>query len=101
MWGKANLVLPSTRDVVWYKDHTGWSWIFDFHGLFWLLLVILAVVALVLLIRGLARGGSSTETTSAPRSEAARESAMAILEVRYARGTIELEEYLLKKQVLS
>ncbi len=71
------------------------------HGVIGLLLVILVVVALVLLIRGLARGGSSTETTSAPRSEAARESAMAILEVRYAHGKMDREEYLLKKQVLS
>ncbi len=71
------------------------------HGVIGLLLVILGVVALVLLFRGLGRGGSSTETTSAPRSGIARESALATLDARYARGTIDRVECLLKKKKLS
>lgn len=58
MWGKANLVLPSARDVVWYQDHTGWSWIFDFHGLFWLLMIILIAAILVMSLRLATRDGS-------------------------------------------
>ncbi len=50
MWDKASLVL-SASDVVWYQDHTGWSWMFGVHGLFWLLMIILIAAILVISFR--------------------------------------------------
>ncbi len=56
MWDKASLVL-SASDVVWYQDHTGWSWMFGVHGLFWLPTIILIAAILVISLRLATRDG--------------------------------------------
>ncbi len=101
MWGKANLVLLNAHDVVWYQDHTGWSWIFGLHGVIGLLMIILIAAILVILLRLATRDVRSTERAAGSLECRRPNNAHDILEARYARGTIEREEYLLKKQVLS
>jgi hypothetical protein len=56
MWDKASLVL-SASEVVWYQDHTGWSWMFGVHGLFWLPTIILIAAILVISLRLATRDG--------------------------------------------
>lgn len=50
MWDKADIVL-SANDGIWYQDHTGWSWMFSVHGLYWLLMIILIAAILVISFR--------------------------------------------------
>ncbi|MEQ8228802.1 MAG: SHOCT domain-containing protein [Rhodospirillales bacterium] len=83
-------------------DGGGWYWGMAMHGIMWFLFLILIVIALVALVRYLWRAG----THSHPHPHAASghgsgSQALAILEERYARGEIDREEYLRKKQDLS
>ncbi len=82
-WGHA--------EMMGWGDGT-WPWLMmGTHGLFWLLLIGIAVTALTLLIRS--RGRSV--------SQAGGDGAMIILEARYARGEIERGEYQERKRDLS
>ncbi len=67
MWDKANLMLVGAGNGggPWHWGHGGWDWAMGFHGLVWLLFLVLVVFAVVLLVRAAARG-----TAGAP--EAAR-----------------------------
>ena len=73
---------------------SGWGWglMGGLHGLFWLVLLVLAGVALVALVRYLWRGGAGTDVTSS--------SARRVLDERYAKGEIERAEYLQRRQDL-
>ena len=84
---------------MWYGGYgpgmSGWGWglMGGLHGLFWLVLLVLAGVALVALVRYLWRGGGAD---SSPSSSSARR----VLDERYARGEIERAEYLQRRQDL-
>ncbi len=75
----------------------GWFWGWGLHGLFSLIFFALIIVAGVLLIRWLWRASGQ----AGPAREAGRGSALETLELRYARGEIEREEYLQKRQDLT
>jgi putative membrane protein len=81
---------------MWYGGYgpgmSGWGWglMGGLHGLFWLILLALAGVALVALVRYLWRGGA----------EAAGSSARRVLDERYAKGEIDRAEYLQRRQDL-
>ena len=72
----------------------GWGWglMGGLHGLFWLVLLALAGVALVALVRYLWRGGAGPDVTSS--------SAKRVLDERYAKGEIDRTEYLQRRQDL-
>ncbi|HEY1710428.1 MAG TPA: SHOCT domain-containing protein [Rhizomicrobium sp.] len=84
-------------------------WFFPFHGLFSLIVLAGIVYVLVHLLRGgppvygqygqysQPSGGWDTPPSYSP---SASSSALAILEDRYARGEIQRDEYLQKKQDL-
>lgn len=82
---------------MWYGGYgpgmSGWGWglMGGLHGLFWLVLLVLAGVALVALVRYLWRGGGA----ESPASSARR-----VLDERYARGEIDRTEYLQRRQDL-
>ena len=78
--------------------YEGGYWWMGLHGLMFLIVTALLVVGIVLAIRHLARTeGRPTQT--AP-SDSGRQSALGILDSRYARGEVDREEYLQKKQDL-
>jgi len=67
------------------------------HGfglLFWILILGLVVVAVVLIIRGF-EGGNTVDKTPARN-----QSALEVLEERYARGEIEHDEFVRRKRDL-
>jgi putative membrane protein len=82
-------VLSSTVSVFadWHHDGPGW-WIV-FVPLFW----ILVIVGIVFLLRSRGPWGS-------PRAAAHRETALEVLERRYAQGEIDVEEYRERRAVL-
>jgi putative membrane protein len=74
--------------------HDGWGWML-LPGLFWLILIGGAIAAVILMIR--ARGGAG----SAASRPSARPSARDVLDERYARGEIDREEYLTRRDDLA
>jgi len=99
MWDKANLMLGGAGNGggSWRWDHGGWDWMMGFHGLTWLLFLVLTVLAVVLLVRWAARG-------AAPAAESAGADgrpAVALLDARYARGEIDRDDYLERKRDLT
>ena len=72
---------------------SGWGWglMGGLHGLFWLVLLVLAGAALVALVRYLWRGGGA---------ESPAASARRVLDERYAKGEIDRTEYLQRRQDL-
>ncbi len=88
MLENAELVLVGANGAPWYWwDHSGWYWAMGVHGVFWLALI---VVAIVILIRS-SRGGLA----------GAKNSAKSALDTRYARGEINRDEYLERKRDLA
>lgn len=71
--------------------HDGWHWWMPFTGILWLVVVAVVVVGIVLLAR------SRGDTASSGGGRAA----MDVLDERYARGEIDREEYLQRKDDLS
>ena len=71
----------------------GSGWWMLFHGLIWLVFLVVFVIAAVALIRYLWRAGGGGAGRSAG-------SALRILEERYARGEIDREEFLQRKRDL-
>ena len=65
-----------------------WPWFMGFHGILWILFLVLIVFALVHLIRGW-------------RYNPARDAALAALAEEYARGHISREEFLGRKRDLT
>jgi putative membrane protein len=91
MWDKADFVLVGAGDAPFnWWGHPVWSWAMGLHGLFWLVLIGLAIVAIVLLLRSSARSRLGTEI-----------SAIAVLDARYARGEIGRGEYMERKRDLA
>lgn len=80
-------------------DGWGWGVGMALHGVVWLVFVAALAVAAVALVRYLWRLGGPASSGAAPG--AGRGSALAILEERYARGEIERDEFLKKKQDLT
>jgi putative membrane protein len=78
--------------MFWHWSYSSplWWWWFPFHGLVSLMFMIAIIVLLVAMVRPRRLQLSST----------ARSQANQILEERYARGEIQREEYLQKKQDL-
>ncbi|MBI3575518.1 MAG: SHOCT domain-containing protein [Gammaproteobacteria bacterium] len=70
----------------------GWGWLGMI--LFWLIPLLVVIVLVAAAIKYLIGGGSR----SRPEPTAGRSDALAILEERYARGNIEREEYLRKRE---
>lgn len=73
----------------------GWGstgWMMLFGGVFWIILLVLGVTAVVWLVRGSSHAGHYP-----PRIEP-NSSGLSILEERYARGEINRDEYLQKKR---
>jgi putative membrane protein len=71
--------------------HDGWFWWMPFSGLLWWVIAG-AVLAVILL-----RGRPQDDTRPPPRARSAQE----ILDERYARGEIDREEYLTRKDDLA
>ena len=78
--------------MMWNWDDRGWLWggWMIAHGIWSLLSVVLIVVIVIVLARVLSGSGRGAH----------RRHALAILEERYAKGEINREEYLQKKQDL-
>jgi putative membrane protein len=70
----------------------GWMWLMPF---FWLIVPVLIIWAIVALVRGTSRSGSPDSGSSHV------ESALEVLNKRYARGEINKEEYDEKKKDLT
>lgn len=67
----------------------GWHWFAGFHSLLWVALLIAGITALALLVRRLWHGSRE------------HGSALQILEERYARGDLDREEFLQRRQDLT
>ncbi len=98
MWDKANLMLVGAGNGggPWHWGHGGWDWTMGFHGLTWLLFLVLVVLAVVLLVRAALRGNPPAQV-----AEPGGPLAVAVLDARYARGEIDRGEYLECKRDLS
>ena len=75
----------------------GWGsmgWMMLFGGAFWVILLVLGVVAVVWIVRASWHGGSH------PPSMGRSSTGLDILEERYAKGEIQRDEYLQKKRDL-
>ncbi len=84
----------------WMGHGGGWFWGMGLHGFFGIFLFLALVIAVIALIRYLWRGGVSSQNRSfaaAPGSGAA----LSVLESRYAKGEIERDEFMRRKQDLS
>ncbi len=97
MWDQANLMLVDAGNGggPWHWGHGGWDWAMGFHGLVWLLFLVLVVLAVVLLVRWAARGAAPEPVGAEGRST------VAVLDARYARGEIDRGAYLERKRGLS
>jgi putative membrane protein len=70
--------------------HDGWHWWMPVPGILWLLLVAVVIVGIVLLVRSREYATPSGGVRSA----------MDVLDERYARGEIDREDYLQRKDDL-
>jgi putative membrane protein len=91
---------------MWNYGHPGymydgsWFWGMGLHGLFWLVFLALVIVAGVALVRYLWRSASPARPGASETGASPRQSALETLYLRYARGEIERDEYLVKKKDL-
>ncbi|MCB4457882.1 SHOCT domain-containing protein [Leisingera sp. McT4-56] len=89
------LASPAMADVEGYRHMPDWSY---GHGLFMIFGSILWLAVLGLIIAGIIWFVRRNEDSKASRS---RESALAELDMRFARGEIEPEEYTTRKKLLA
>ena len=88
--------IGAPASIAWFSDGMywdgmmGWGWT-PFHGVFALLLLIIAIVAAVALVRFISGG---RDGAGSPDRQSR---ALDLLEERYAKGEIDREEYLQKK----
>ena len=75
-------------------EHDGF-WMWGFGGVFMILFWILVILAIAALVRWLAVPGGPSVTGGGDRKRA-----LEVLEERYARGEIDREEYLQKREDL-
>lgn len=81
-------------------NHDGF-WMWGFNGIFMILFWILVILAVAALIRWLALPpGTPSRTEREPKEEGGGSHALDILEERYARGEIDREEFLRKREDL-
>lgn len=80
-----------------YWDHPGWFMMLSLHSVLWVGLLILLIVGFSLLIRNHLRGQNRTIGADPVKSE----SALEILDACYARGEIDRDEYMRRKQDLT
>ena len=81
-----------------YGPHAGWMGGYGFgpiHMIFWVVILIAVVVAVVWLVRSMMSGGAGGVGSNGP---ARRSPGLDVLEERYARGEINRDEYLQKKR---
>lgn len=91
MMENAELFLVGANDAPWtWSGHPGWYGAMGVHGILWLTLVALIVIAVVSLTRSTRRALPGTEN-----------SAISKLDTRYARGEIDQGEYLERKRDLA
>lgn len=85
MMENAEHFLVGAADAPWHwSGHPIWYWAMGVHGIFWLALIVVAVVGLT---RSTRRALPGTENTA--NSE---------FDIRYARGEINRDEYLERKR---
>ncbi len=90
MMENAELFLVGANNAPWHwSGYPGWHWAMGGHGLFWLALAALIVVAVVGLTLPTRRALPGTEN-----------SANSELDIRYARGEMNQDEYLERKRDL-
>ena len=80
-----------------YWDHPGWFMMLSLHSVLWVGLLVLLIVGISLIIRSHVRGQAQPGNSPATNLESAQD----ILDDRYARGEIDREEYLQRKQDLT
>jgi putative membrane protein len=76
----------------------GWFWWMGLHGLLSLAIVAAIVIGIVAAVRYMSRHDSRFAPGTA---EAGRQSALGILDSRYARGEIDRDDYLQRKKDLA
>jgi putative membrane protein len=82
-------VSPDRPEALWEMMHdwgSGWMWLMPLFGIAWFALL---VVAIVLVVRWMGRGNGARGASAS--------SARDILDERYARGEIDREEYLQRR----
>ena len=77
-------------------DGGGWIWGMGLHGLFGIFFSIALIFAVIALARYLWRGDASSQSRTYGSG-----TALTVLEARYAKGEIERDEFLQRKQDLS
>ena len=78
----------------WYGPNSGMMGWMPFHGVFFLLLLVLVIVGVVALVRFVFIGSSH------PSRGHGRSPGLDVLEERYAKGEMNRDEYLQKKRDL-
>ncbi|MDH3593942.1 MAG: hypothetical protein OEU09_14340 [Rhodospirillales bacterium] len=81
-------------------DGLGWTLGMGLHGIFGLAFVFILTAAFVLLVGYLWRLVAPIPAAPESRRPGGSEPALAALELRYARGEVEREEYIQKRQDL-
>lgn len=102
--GGLTTALPAAAQQQGYYHGRGWGdhmmgWGFPFAGILMFVVVAAVIVVAVLLIRYLWNVGHSQGTGPAGNGQSRRE-ALHILDTRYAKGEIDREEYLRRKEDL-
>ncbi len=77
----------------------GWYWWMALHGVMFLAVVALIAIGVAVAIRFLTRADAG-KTHTVSGGDGGRQSALGILDSRYARGEVDREEYLQKKKDL-
>ena len=89
----------------WMHDGAWTWWAMGLHGLGWLVFLVVLILLGVVLIRALWRGGTMPGAGSGGQpgggADPARSRALEILAERYARGEIDREEFLRRKEDLA
>ncbi len=94
------MMYPGTSPGMWGYGE-GMGWMMGLHGLFSLAILVLVALGIVALVRALWRAPGHVQHTLPTDGGARRPDALNTLEVRYAKGEIDRDEFLRKKQDLA